>query len=308
MAGGELTRDRRRRQTFWIDDAIIDRFGPVMRRHPYGADAIAVYAVLARRADRDGESWPGLPSIALQAATSERTAQRALHLLELLGLVEITACYEAGSNRQMSNLYTLLTPPDIVPVLDPDPGKWPTPERQKLVIAGGNRSQTVTDARTASVAEAPTPRQADTPSPVSLTPPGCQVDTLPGVSLTPEGIHRKKDSTVKDGPCEGARTVERWIVEEVGLSNAQVWAAALAEIERRGEVARTELEVWLRPAALVGRDGKALVIGVSTAVAQDRVGRRLLPAVRAALAHVVGVSLPVSVVVREWFEVAEVAS
>jgi hypothetical protein len=308
MAGGEVTRDRRRRQTFWIDDAIIDRFGPVLRRFPYGADAIAVYAVLARRADRDGESWPGLPSIALQAATSERTAQRALHLLELLGLVEITACYEAGSNRQMSNLYTLLTPPDIVPVLDPDPSTWPTPERQKLLIAGGNRSQTVTDARAGGGVEASTPRQPGTPSPASLTPPRCQVDTLPGVSLTPEGLHRKKDSTVKDGSCTGATTAERWIVEEVGLSNAQVWAAVLAELERRGEVARTDLDVWLRPASLVGRDGTALVIGVSSAVAQDRVERRLLPEIRAAVAHVVGVSLPVKVVVRDWYEVSEVAS
>ena len=93
-------------------------------------------------------------------------------------------------------------------------------------------------------------------------------------------------------------------MEEVGLSNKQVWAAVLTEIERRGEVAPTDLEVWLRPAALVGRDGTALVIGVSSAVAQARVERRLLSVVRAALAQVVGVSLQVKVVVREWPEVA----
>ena len=157
MAAGDVTRDRRRRQTFWLDDAIIDRYAPILGRYPYGADAIAVYTVLARRADRDGESWPGVPSIALQAATSERTARRALLLLEALGLVEIASCYEAGSNRQTSNLYTLLTPPEVAPQLDPDPAMWPPPERRRLVVMGAHRAQVVSDARMQETAEAATP-------------------------------------------------------------------------------------------------------------------------------------------------------
>ncbi len=79
------TRDRRSRQTFWIDDRVIDDFGPVMRRYPFGAAALAVYAVLARRADRDGDSWPGLSLIAAESGTSVRTVHKALRLLELLG-------------------------------------------------------------------------------------------------------------------------------------------------------------------------------------------------------------------------------
>ena len=63
-APSSRTRDRRSRQTFWIDDRVIDDFGPVMSRYPFGAAALAVYAVLARRADREGDSWRSLSLIA----------------------------------------------------------------------------------------------------------------------------------------------------------------------------------------------------------------------------------------------------
>lgn len=296
MAGGEVTRDRRRRQTFWIDDAIVDRFAPIIGRYPYGADAIAVYTVLARRADRDGESWPGVPSIAVQAATSESTARRALHLLEVLGLVEIAACYEAGSNRQTSNLYTLLTPPERAPEIGPDPTKWPAPTRRRLLVMGSNRSQVVTDGRSREVAEAETPCQPDSPSPVSLTAPPCQPDSPPPVSLTGlEGIHRKKDNTVKDGSCTGAIEPTTWVVEEVGLSNRQVWAAALDEISRRRLLPGFTRLSWLEPAVLVGRDGDTLLLGVPGAAAIGQV-ERLLPEVRKGLAAVLGHEPPVRVV------------
>ena len=125
-----LTRDRRGRQTFWIDDRVIDRFAPVMGHYPFGDAALAVYFVLARRANRDGHSWPRLELIARESGNSERTVQRAFRLLEVLGLIEVTLCYEQGSHRQTSNLYTLLTPPDLLPDIDPDPEKWPPPNRR----------------------------------------------------------------------------------------------------------------------------------------------------------------------------------
>lgn len=88
-------------------------------------------------------------------------------------------------------------------------------------------------------------------------------------------------------------------IEEVGLSNRQVWAAALAEIERRGEVGRADLETWLRPARLSGRDGETLLVGAPNAVARDRIVARLLPALAAALAATIGVELPVAVIVDD---------
>src|SRR5690242_6153388 len=126
----DQTSDRRGRHTFWIDDRLLDDYAPIFGRFSFGPAVIAVYAALARRADRDGDSWPRLRSIATQAATSPRTAQRAIRLLELLGLVEVAARYERGSNRQTSNLYTLLTPPERPPAVDDDPDAWPAPQRR----------------------------------------------------------------------------------------------------------------------------------------------------------------------------------
>jgi chromosomal replication initiation ATPase DnaA len=88
-------------------------------------------------------------------------------------------------------------------------------------------------------------------------------------------------------------------IDEVGLSNRQVWAATLGELARRGDVGRAELDTWLRPAALVGRDGETLILGAPNAVSRDRIATRLLPAVREALGDMIGARVHVSVVVEE---------
>jgi hypothetical protein len=59
------------------------------------------------------------------------------------------------------------------------------------------------------------------------------------------------------------------------------------------------LESWLRPAALIGRDGPTLIVGAPNAVTRDRITTRLLPAVRDALGATIGVPVGVSVVVAE---------
>src|SRR5918993_3631129 len=135
------------RRTFWIDDRIVDKFAPAMARYRSGTAALAVYMVLARRADREGESWPRLELIASESGSSARTVQRAIRLLEALGLVEVALCYEQGSNRQTSNLYTLLTPPDPLPGIDPDPDKWPPPNRRTVLVGRSNRAESVAVAR-----------------------------------------------------------------------------------------------------------------------------------------------------------------
>jgi hypothetical protein len=86
-----------------------------------------------------------------------------------------------------------------------------------------------------------------------------------------------------------------FVIEEVGLSNRQVWAAALAELARSGEMSQAELETWLRPAGIIGRAGETLIIGAPNAVARDRIASRLLPALSAALAVTVGEPLAVAV-------------
>jgi hypothetical protein len=78
-----------------------------------------------------------------------------------------------------------------------------------------------------------------------------------------------------------------------------VWAAALSELARRGDVGAGELETWLRPARLVGREGETLLVGAPSAVARDRIAARMLPALREALGATIGVPLAVTVVVDE---------
>jgi hypothetical protein len=90
-----------------------------------------------------------------------------------------------------------------------------------------------------------------------------------------------------------------FVIPEIGLTNRQVWAATLGELARRGVVDPTELASWLRPAALVGRDGPTLLLGAPNAVSRDRIARRLLPAVREALGATIGAPVAVAVVVAE---------
>jgi DNA-binding transcriptional ArsR family regulator len=295
-------RDKRSRHTFWIDDRIVDEFGPVMGQYPTGPTALAVYAVLARRADRDGESWPRMRSIAEQVGTSPRSVQRAVRLLEALGLLEVATCHEQGTNRQTSNLYTLLTPPDPLPGIDSDPEKWPLKERKRLVVRGGNRAQAVADAREQEwlqvVGPPVPPCQGDTPSPASVAAPPRQGDTP-----SPASVAGREGNTNEGNPAkEGAHGVglsrnATFTIEEVGLSNRQVWVAALEEVARRGDVGRAELETWLRPAGLIGRKGDTLIVGAPNSVARDRIASRLLPALREALGLTVGAKLELSIVV-----------
>jgi hypothetical protein len=297
-----------------MDDRVIDDFAPVMSRYPFGAAALAVYAVLARRADREGDSWPRLELIANESGSSARTVQRAIRLLEVLGLVEVALCYEQGSNRQTSNLYTLLTPPDPLPEIDPDPDKLPPSNRRTVLVGGSNRAEWVAAARlertaltgerpswagAVPVREAGTPRQPDSLPPVSLAPSPRQAVTPPPATATPlegntnEGHSRKEESQQRK--TDGVT----FTIDEIGLSNRQVWAATFGELARRGDVGQAELEGWLRPAALIGRDGATLIIGAPNAVTRDRIATRLLPAVRDALGATIGVPVEVSVVVAD---------
>jgi hypothetical protein len=303
---------RRGHTAFWIDDRVIDQYGPLLGQYPFGADALAVYAVLARRADRDGESWERVKPMARLAATKERTFQRCIRLLELLGLVEVESCYFEGTNIRTSNRYTLLPPPQEPPDVDPDPARWPAPVRPMVFVSRGANRRHVADARPRLRSEDVSPQPTSLPIP----PAGCRQDTTPGVALTPqegtsgeESTRKERSFGVKDGqdasPAaflqpSGHRAVSAqrsFVIPEIGLTNRQVWAATLGELARRGDVGRMELESWLRPATLICRDGATLIIGTPNAVTRERIATRLLPAVRDALGVAIGAPVGVSVIV-----------
>jgi hypothetical protein len=102
-----------------------------------------------------------------------------------------------------------------------------------------------------------------------------------------------------ESPADPRTLPPLFIVAEIGLSNRQVWAATLAEIARRGDISRADLETWLRPAGLIGRDGETLIVGAPSGIARDRISSRLLTPLREALAATIGVSLAVAVVETE---------
>lgn len=102
---------RRHQGVTWVDDRIIDVYGPKFGEKSYGAAVLAVYVVLARHAGSDAEAWPGLRRIAALAATSVSTVKRSLAYLEELGLIRVAVTYE-NAGRQTSHTYTLLEVPD----------------------------------------------------------------------------------------------------------------------------------------------------------------------------------------------------
>jgi hypothetical protein len=105
--------------------------------------------------------------------------------------------------------------------------------------------------------------------------------------------------------ADPAATAEpaNFLIAEVGLSSRQVWAAAMDELAQRGSVSRADLETWLRPASLIGRDDEILLIGAPNAVARDRINTRLLSALREAIVATIGVDVEIAVVSgNDWLE------
>lgn len=87
----------------WIDNDVIDKYGPVIGPH-----AIAVYLVLARYANKDTrKAWPSFATIAKLAGVSRPTAIKAIGKLLDAGLIA-TEKRSSGYGDWDSNSYTLL--------------------------------------------------------------------------------------------------------------------------------------------------------------------------------------------------------
>lgn len=92
--------DARRSYRFWMDDALIDTYGPKI-----GAYGIALYALLARHA-RQGQCFPSYKHMMRQLNVSRMTIFRTLQTLEKEGL--ITKERRQGAQGDLiSSLYTL---------------------------------------------------------------------------------------------------------------------------------------------------------------------------------------------------------
>lgn len=72
--------------------------------------AVSVYMYLADRANKDGQCYPAIPTIAYETKLSRSTVKRALDDLQRAGFLTRESRYR-GKGGNSSNLYTLKMPP-----------------------------------------------------------------------------------------------------------------------------------------------------------------------------------------------------
>ncbi len=87
---------------FWMENTVIDVYAPCI-----GAAGVAVYAYLARRADRQGLCFPSYDTIARDLGLSRRTAIAYVKLLQEHGLIMMLPRIAAGMKRS-ANAYRLV--------------------------------------------------------------------------------------------------------------------------------------------------------------------------------------------------------
>lgn len=68
--------------------------------------AVAVYSYLADRANKDGECWPAIPTIAREIKLSEATVRRGIRDLEKANLIKTEQRYRTKGGKS-SLLYRL---------------------------------------------------------------------------------------------------------------------------------------------------------------------------------------------------------
>ncbi len=93
-----------------------------------------------------------------------------------------------------------------------------------------------------------------------------------------------------------------FLLDENGLSSSQLWQAILEDLEQQDIAARANVDAWLRPAAIVGRNADgALVIGAPNETLRRRIDTRYSTAIASAASALLGAPVVVTVVVwSEW--------
>ena len=113
---------------FMVDNEILDQYGAEL-----GPYAFTVYSTLCRYADRNGQCFPAVPTIAAATGMCETSVRNALNTLESHNLIIRTPCFDSKGG-QRSNIYTL------VPI-EKAPKKDGSESRQIVVAPPINNSQ-----------------------------------------------------------------------------------------------------------------------------------------------------------------------
>ena len=178
----------------------------------------AVYASIDGHSDKQGNSWPGLRTIAVEARVSRPTVIASLNRLELAGYIRKTKRRRDGTKEFGHNLYALrLRRGGVVNDIDhvvndvDSGGKPPLPPSSEAPT------------QTPPHAEAPTPW--DTPSPQTEAP-------------TPEGIPPKDEGAGGVSKITDSRNADN------GEGETAEGAKATTEAEHWAEVERHFTEFW----------------------------------------------------------------
>ena len=101
----DLLHDGRGRDWFWLNNTLLDEYAAKL-----GPSVLAVYCVLARRADNVTRAcFPSHEMIARMVGISRRTAITAINTLEKFGMIRVQRRSGKGDHAE-PNLYTLTDP------------------------------------------------------------------------------------------------------------------------------------------------------------------------------------------------------
>ena len=95
-------RDARSRQSFRVDDALVDDMAQVV-----GWKATLVYLVLVRHADRDQEAWPAMETIAAKVGISRESVNLGIRTLLSHNIILLLDKKRATAGRWGCNVYQL---------------------------------------------------------------------------------------------------------------------------------------------------------------------------------------------------------
>lgn len=104
------------------------------------------------------------------------------------------------------------------------------------------------------------------------------------------------DPTIPETTSESTQR-ETFPIPEIGLRSDHFWHALLDAVAARATFPRHEIDTWLRPARLAGRDGDTLLIAAPNKAARDRMETRLLPELSAVAERQFGSPVAMRVIV-----------
>lgn len=82
---------------------------------PISAQAVRVYAVLCRYADKDdGTCFPSIRTLAERINVSESTIKRAIKELKTIGAIKSQKRFDKATGEQTSNLYTVMRSKELI--------------------------------------------------------------------------------------------------------------------------------------------------------------------------------------------------